>query len=116
MARADPNAIGHDPDDALYGEPRGIGHHRVNSELLRINQILFNQTAELQHVATARIEWTGLHDTLSIAALGFVNFTTHEWLAAPKIGYKLSDQMTAYLGAESSTVPRARCSASSTRR
>ena len=100
MARADPNAIGTTLMMPYSANLEASAIMGVNAELLRINQILFNQTAELQHVATARVEWTCLHDTLSIAALGFVNFTTHEWLAAPKIGYKLSDQMTAYLGAE----------------
>ncbi len=100
MARANPNAIGMTlmmPETANLRQQAIDG---INSELLRINQILFNQTAQLQHVATVRVEWTGLHDTLSIAMLGFMNFTTQEWLAAPKIGYKVSDQVTAYLGAE----------------
>ena len=100
MARVNPNAIGKTLMMMETLELRQQAIDGINAELLRINQILFNQTAQLQHVATARVEWTGLHDTLSIAALGFVNFTTHEWLAAPKIGYKVSDQMTAYLGAE----------------
>jgi hypothetical protein len=100
MARANPNAIGNTLMMMETPALRQQAIDGVNSELLRINQILFNQTAQLQHVATARVEWTGLHDTLSIAMLGFMNFTTREWLAAPKIGYKVSDQMTAYLGAE----------------
>jgi hypothetical protein len=52
-----------------------------------------------------RIEWLTAHDTLSISALGLVNFTTKEWLAAPKIGYRLSDALTAYVGAEILTGP-----------
>ena len=100
MARVDPNAIGTTLMMTETAALRQQATDGVNAELLRINQILFNQTAQLQHVATARVEWTGLHDTLSIAMLGMMNFTTKEWLAAPKIGYKLSDQMTAYLGAE----------------
>jgi hypothetical protein len=100
MARVNPNAIGNTLMMMETPALRQQAIDGINAELLRINQILFNQTAELQHVATARVEWTGLHDTLSIAMLGFMNFTTQEWLAAPKIGYKVSDQMTAYLGAE----------------
>jgi hypothetical protein len=72
----------------------------VNAELAQTNQILFNQTARIQHAVSGRIEWLTAHDTLSIATLAFVNITTHEWLVSPKIGYKLSDQMTAYIGGE----------------
>jgi hypothetical protein len=77
----------------------------VNAQLAKINQILFSQTAKVQHLATMRIEWLTAHDTLSISALGLVNFTTKEWLAAPKIGYRLSDALTAYVGAEILTGP-----------
>jgi len=62
--------------------------------------MLFGQTARIQHLATARIEWLTAHDTLSVAVLGFYNVTTKEWLASPKVGYHLSDEVTAYLGAE----------------
>lgn len=77
----------------------------VNAQLAKINQILFSQTAKVQHLATVRVEWLTAHDTLSISALGLVNFTTKEWLAAPKIGYHLSDALTAYVGAEILTGP-----------
>jgi hypothetical protein len=100
MARVDPNAIG-----TILMMPETLNLRQqaiegVEAELRRTNQILFNQTARLQHVATARVEWLTLHDTLSIAALGLFNVTTREWLLSPKIGYKLSDQMTAYVGGE----------------
>jgi hypothetical protein len=78
----------------------------VNLLLAKNNQILFAQTAKIQHLATARVEWLLLHDTLSLSALGLVNFTTKEWLAAPKIGYRLSDNMMAYVGAEILTGPK----------
>ena len=47
-----------------------------------------------------RAEWLAAHDTLSVSMLALVNFTTREWLAAPKLGYRLSDAVLAYLGAE----------------
>ena len=72
----------------------------IDAELSKKNQMLFGQTARIQHMATGRIEWLTAHDTLSVAVLGFYNFTTREWLASPKIGYHLSDEVTAYLGAE----------------
>ena len=59
MARANPNAIGNTLMMMETAPLRQQAIDGVNSELLRINQILFNQTAELQHVATARVEWTG---------------------------------------------------------
>jgi hypothetical protein len=78
----------------------------VTSQLAKTNQILFSQTARVQHLATMRVEWLTAHDTLSLSALGMVNFTTKEWLAAPKLGYRLSDALTATIGAEILTGPR----------
>ncbi|HEX3904605.1 MAG TPA: DUF1302 family protein [Polyangia bacterium] len=72
----------------------------VNSVLAKMNQILFSQTAQLQHLATLRLEWLALHETLSVSSLCLLNFTTHEWLVTPRIGYRLSDAMTAYVGAQ----------------
>ena len=63
-------------------------------------QILFGQTARVQHVGTLRLEWLLAHETLSLSSLGLVNFTTHEWLITPRIGWRLSDSMIAYVGAQ----------------
>jgi hypothetical protein len=79
---------------------------RINIQLEKINQILFNQTERLQHLATARVEWMGLNDALSISAIGMFNVTTKEWLAAPKIGFRFSDSLIGYLGAEILTGPK----------
>jgi hypothetical protein len=72
----------------------------VNATLAKQNQILFSQTAQLQHLATLRFEWLGLHETLSISSLCLYNFTTREWLITPRIGYRLSDAITMYAGAQ----------------
>jgi hypothetical protein len=72
----------------------------LKEQLAKTNQILFSQRAEVQHMATVRIEWLLAHDTLSISALGMVNFTTQEWLLFPKIAYKLSDAFSATIGGE----------------
>ena len=72
----------------------------INLQLAKINQMLFSQLAQVQHLATVRVEWLTAHETLSFSALGMMNFTTQEWLAAPKIGYRISDAITAYAGAE----------------
>jgi len=72
----------------------------INLELAKVNQMLFSQLAQVQHLATVRVEWLTAHETLSFSALGMMNFTTQEWLAAPKIGYRFSDAITAYAGAE----------------
>jgi hypothetical protein len=93
------------PDTEILAVPYSDGAYTIASglaqqELAKDNQILFSQTAKIQHLATARIEWLLAHDTLSLSVLGFRNFTTREWLVAPKIGYHLSDSMIAYLGAE----------------
>ena len=72
----------------------------VTSTLAKQNQILFSQTAQIQHLATLRFEWLALHETLSISSLCLYNFTTREWLITPRIGYRLSDAITMYAGAQ----------------
>ncbi len=72
----------------------------VNATLAKQNQILFSQTAQLQHLGTLRFEWLALHETLSISSLCLYNFTTREWLITPRIGYRLSDAITMYAGAQ----------------
>ena len=72
----------------------------VNSTLAKQNQILFSQTAQLQHLATLRFEWLALHETLSLSSLVLYNFTTREFLVTPRIGYRLSDAITMYAGAQ----------------
>ena len=72
----------------------------VNAELAQINQILFSQTARVQHIATVRFEWLLAHETLSLSSLCLYNFTTQEWLVTPRIGWRATDAMTAYIGAQ----------------
>jgi hypothetical protein len=55
---------------------------------------------ELQHLATVRVEWLTLQDTLSLSVLGMMNFSTEEWLLAPKVAYRMTDNLTASLGGE----------------
>jgi hypothetical protein len=66
----------------------------------RRNQSLFQQLAEMQHLASLRLEWLTLHETLSLSAIGLMNFTTKEWAAFPKAEYKVTDGMTATVGGE----------------
>jgi hypothetical protein len=72
----------------------------IEEQLAARNQVLFSQTARVQHLATVRVEWLTLHDALSLSALTMANFTTREWLLFPKVGYRISDAMTTYVGAE----------------
>ena len=72
----------------------------IESELAFRNQMLFSQLEEVQHLASLRVEWLTLHDTLSLSVLGLANFTTEEWLAYPKLTYSVSDRMTTSVGAE----------------
>jgi hypothetical protein len=78
----------------------------INDTLAKTNQILFGQTEKIQHLGTARVEWIGMHNTLSISALGMVNVTTKEWLFSPRVGYQLSDTLKVYVGAEILTGPK----------
>jgi hypothetical protein len=72
----------------------------VNSVLAKTNQVLFQQTARIQHIGTLRAEWVGAHDTLTISALAVVNATTHEWLLTPRIGYRVNDAVSVYVGGQ----------------
>ncbi|HTV21444.1 MAG TPA: DUF1302 family protein [Polyangiaceae bacterium] len=72
----------------------------IEDELRLRNQILFVQRARVQHLASLRVEWRTLNDTLSLSALGLVNFTTREWLLYPKVAYSISDWMSVSVGAE----------------
>jgi hypothetical protein len=72
----------------------------IEQELAMRNQVLFSQTERVQHLLTARVEWVTLHDALSLSALGMVNLTTREWLVFPKLGYRISDALITYAGAE----------------
>ncbi len=89
--------------DSLAMQPpgaEGIVTPIINAQLAKTNQILFGQTAQIQHLGTLRFEWLGAHDTLSVSSLCMYNFTTHEWVVTPRIGYHLSDAMMAYVGAQ----------------
>jgi hypothetical protein len=72
----------------------------VNSQLAKQSQILFGQTARVQHIATLRFEWLLAHETLSLSSLCLYNFTTQEWLITPRIGWRTSDAMTIYVGGQ----------------
>jgi hypothetical protein len=74
--------------------------NEVNAELAQINQILFSQTARIQHIATLRFDWLLAHETLSLSSLALYNFTTQEWLVTPRIGWRVTDAMIAYVGAQ----------------
>ena len=81
----------------LVLEPLLLG---LNQEIAERNQIIFSQRAQVQHLATLRIEWLTLHDTMSLSALGMMNFTTKESLLFPKLSYKMSDALSTAIGAE----------------
>lgn len=72
----------------------------TQNTVFNVNRMLFSQLYEMQSLASLRAEWKTLHETLSISALGLVNFNTQEWLLMPKVGYQIAGGMNAYLGAE----------------
>ncbi len=72
----------------------------IANTLMNTNRMLFSQLHKTQHLASLRVEWKTLHDTLSVSALGLYNFMTDEWLLAPKVGYQIGGGLTAYAGAE----------------
>lgn len=86
--------------DQLWSTGAGAAQAQVLDALAGTNQMLFQQLAEIQHLASLRLAWTGLHDSLSISALGLVNVTTKEWAAIPKLGYKIDDTLLFSVGGE----------------
>ncbi|HXS15706.1 MAG TPA: DUF1302 family protein [Polyangiaceae bacterium] len=72
----------------------------IRNSIFNTNQMLFNQLYQLQSLASVRLEWKTMHETLSISALGLYNFNTHEWLVSPKLGYAFGNGLNAYVGAE----------------
>lgn len=95
----DPSILGMfaDPVPALAAQ--GITTS-INQVLAARNQVLFSQTERVQHLASLRLEWLALHEALSISAIAVANFSTKEWLLYPKVGYQVSDGMSATIGAE----------------
>lgn len=87
-----------DPDRAEDLDPQI--QSIIAAELRQTNQMIFSQLEELQHLTTVRVEWLTLHDTLSLSVLGMMNFSTEEWLLAPKLAYRATDNLTASLGGE----------------
>ncbi len=81
---------------SLYAEIES----QIIMELAHNNQILFQQTKEIQHTASLRLEWLTMHDTLSLSAFGAYNFSTQEWIVYPKITYQFSDGMSGSVGGE----------------
>ncbi len=72
----------------------------LTAELAWNNQILFSQLRRVQHLASLRVEWKLLHETLSLSALGLVNFSTWEYLINPKVAYRITDRMHVAAGGE----------------
>lgn len=72
----------------------------ATSEVEVRNQMLFQQLERVQHLGSIRIEWLTLHDTLSVSAFAFVNFSTQEWAVLPKVAYQLSDALSTTVGAQ----------------
>ncbi len=94
-SNADASYIDHLPDSDVP-----IATVQIEQTLLAKNQILFSQLHRTQNMASARVEWLTMHEALSISALGFVNFSTQEWILFPKVGYALTDNLSATVGAE----------------
>jgi hypothetical protein len=88
------------PEDLEVPATRERVERELNNEIARRNQTLFQQTEELQHIASVRLEYLALNDTLSLSALGLYNFSTSEWLLFPKISYKFTDGLSGAVGAE----------------
>lgn len=86
--------------DQLWSTGAGAAEPQVLEALAGTNQMLFQQLAAVQHLASLRLAWTGLHDSLNVSALGLVNVTTKEWAAIPKLGYKIDDTILLSVGGE----------------
>jgi len=80
---------------------RLVDENQVDLGACPTTNAAINSLAAGVHVTVAAVSKTAF-----MRVAGIANFTTREWLAAPKIAYHLSDTMTAYVGAEVLTGPR----------
>ncbi len=69
-------------------------------ELAAKNQLISSQTEQWQHMATLRVEWKTLQETLKMEVLGSFNASTLEGLVRPKISYDIADALTVAAGGE----------------
>lgn len=76
------------------------GYNGIMDALFNTNQTLFNQLHQWQTLASLRVEWKTLHETLTFSVLGLYNFSTQEFAIMPKAAYNITGGLTAYLGAE----------------
>ncbi len=73
---------------------------QLNQAFASRNRVVYRQLEKLQHSATLRVQWTTLHDTLSLEAMGYFNFSTQELLARAQLAYHITDSMKAVVGGE----------------
>lgn len=64
------------------------------------NRMIAGQLEQVQHSATARVEWRLLQEALRLEVLGMFNFTTEEVMLRPKVSYDITDALKATIGAE----------------
>jgi len=64
------------------------------------NRMIAMQQDEISHGISFRPAFALLHETLTIEALGLVNFTTEEVYIRPKMTYQLADELTFIIGAD----------------
>ena len=72
----------------------------VANELTYRNQMIARQTVAFGHTIVGRVQWTLLHETLSLELLGSFDVNTMEWMARPKLAYDIADGMEVVAGAE----------------
>ncbi|MCP4606398.1 MAG: hypothetical protein GY847_38805 [Proteobacteria bacterium] len=87
-------------DDQVPEAVRKQTLDQLNQAFASRNRIIYRQLVELQHSASLRIQWTTLHDTLSLEALGYFNFSTKELLTRVQLAYSITDSMKATVGGE----------------
>jgi hypothetical protein len=88
------------PGDTAVANTVAAATAEANAELAEQNQMLFSQLERVQHLASLRLEWLALDDALSLSALGLMNFSTEEWFVSPKVGYRVTNSLSAAIGAE----------------
>ncbi|MBN2102525.1 hypothetical protein JW835_00625 [bacterium] len=73
---------------------------RVTDEIYLKNRMISMQQHEFSHGFSFRPAYTFFHETLTVEALGLVNYTTKEAYIRPKITYQLADELILVAGGD----------------
>jgi len=79
-------------------EPYKTG--QATDEIYLKNRMLAMQQQKISHGCSFRPAWSLFHETLTMEALGLVNYTTKELYIRPKVTYQMADELILIVGGD----------------